>query len=93
MDLVDGLWHLLNFYAAAVGIGFIASSASKLLWRRDLQATSWWRLWLWSSGTAAVMAIAGMVFFGRDGKMATYGAMLSACALSQWWFGFGPGRR
>ncbi|HJV69400.1 hypothetical protein [Ideonella sp.] len=92
MDLIGGLWHLLNFYAAALGIGIIASSATKLLWHRELKGSSWWRLWLWSSGSAAAVAVAGLVLFGHDGKMATYAAMVSACALSLWWVGFGPGR-
>jgi len=93
VDLVGGLWHFVNFYASAVGIGFIASVVAKLLWHRELKATPWLRLWLWSAGTAAVIAIAGLIFFGRDGKIATYGAMVTACALSLWWIGFGPGRR
>ena len=42
---------------------------------------------------SALMLIAGLVFFGRDGKMATYGAMVLGCALSLWWVGFGPRRR
>jgi hypothetical protein len=31
--------------------------------------------------------------FGRDGMMATYGAMVLASALALLWAGFGPGRR
>jgi hypothetical protein len=27
---------------------------------------------------------AGLWFFGHDGKMASYGAMVLACATSQW---------
>jgi len=93
VDVLGGLWHVLNFYAGAVGIGFFASAMAKLLWRRELQGTSWWRLWLWASASAAVVALAGLVYFGRDGKMATYGAMALACAISLWWVGFRPGRR
>ena len=36
--------------------------------------------------------VAGLVLFGRDGKMATYAGMVCACALTLWWRGFGPGR-
>jgi hypothetical protein len=28
--------------------------------------------------------VAGLVFFGRDGKMLTYAAMVAGAALSQW---------
>jgi len=33
---------------------------------------------------------AGLWAFGRDGKMATYAAMVLACALGLWWSGFRP---
>jgi len=92
LDVIGGLWHLLNFYAAAAGVGLFASLIAKLLWRHELGGVGWWRLWLWSSGSAGVVAIAGLVYFGRDGKMATYGALVLACALSLWWVGFRRGR-
>lgn len=93
MDVLGGLWHLLNFLAPAAGVALIASLTAKLLWRRRLRGVSWRRLWLWSAGSAAVVTVAGLVVFGRDGKMATYGGIVLACALSLWWTGFGPGRR
>lgn len=93
MDLLGGLWHLLNFYAPAIGVGLVASLLAKLLWYADLKASPWWRLWAWASGSAALTSIGGLVYFGRDGKMATYAAMVLACALSLWWAGFGPGKR
>lgn len=93
MDLLGGLWHLLNFYAPAVGLGLLASLTAKLLWRRELKDVSWLRLSVWSVGCAAVATSAGLVYFGRDGKMVTYGAMVVASAVSLWWVGFGPGRR
>jgi hypothetical protein len=93
LDLLGGLWHLLNFYAPAAGLGVLASLFAKLLWRGELKSVSWLRLSAWSVGCAALVTSAGLVYFGRDGKMATYGAMVVASALSLWWAGFGPGRR
>jgi hypothetical protein len=29
--------------------------------------------------------LGGLWFFGHDGKMATYAALVLACASSQWW--------
>jgi hypothetical protein len=40
-----------------------------------------------------VVGAIGLLVLGRDGKMATYGAMVLACALTLWWRAFGPGRR
>ena len=36
----------------------------------------------------AVVLILGLVIFEHDGKMATYTAMVVACALALWWVGF-----
>ena len=33
-------------------------------------------------GSAAL--VAGLLLFGRDGKMASYGLLVVCCALSQW---------
>ena len=88
MGPLDALWHLLNLFAPALGVGLLASSAAKLLWRRELKAIAWTRLSVWACSVSALTLLAGLVVFGRDGKMASYGAMLAACALSLWWRGF-----
>jgi hypothetical protein len=93
LDALGGLWHILNFLAPAGGVAIIAASLAKLLWRGALQGVPWWRLALWAAAWTLVACAAGLVVFGRDGKMATYGAMVLACATSLWWTGFGPRRR
>jgi len=79
---------LLNFFGPAIGLGLITPPLAKLLWRRDLKSVSWWRLGVRVFAVCAVVAIAGLLVFGHDGKMATYAAMVGACALALWWFGF-----
>jgi hypothetical protein len=93
VDILGGIWHLLNFFASAAGIGLFASLMAKLLWRHQLAGAAWWRLWLFASVGAAGVAIGGLVYFGRDGKMATYAGMVLACALGLWWAGFRRGAR
>ncbi len=88
MGPLDALWHLLNLFAPAVGVGLLTALFTKLLWRRELKGVGWLRLGFWASGASMLVLLAGLVFFGRDGKMASYGAMLLACALSLWWRGF-----
>ncbi len=88
MGAIDAFWHLLNFFAPAVGVGLIASGLAKLLWRRDLHAAPWARLALWAGAACALVLVAGLVVFGRDGKMATYAAMVTACGLAIWVVGF-----
>jgi hypothetical protein len=89
---LDALWHLLNFFAPAVGVGAIASALAKLLWRRDLKAVAWRRLSAWAISAGALALVAGLVVFTRDGKMTTYAAMVMACALGLWWAGFASRR-
>jgi hypothetical protein len=88
MGPLDALWHLLNLLAPAFGLGFIAAGLAKLLWRKELRAAGWSRLGLVASLACSAALLAGLVGFGRDGKMATYGAMVLATALALWWSGF-----
>jgi hypothetical protein len=90
---IDALWHLLNFFAPAFGVGLPTALMAKLLWRRSLKSASLKRLGAWAVAGSAFALLTGLVVFGRDGKMLTYGAMVLACALSVWWAGFGPRRR
>ena len=93
MSPIDLLWHVLNFFAPAAGMGLIAPTLAKLLWRRGLVGARWAWLAAWVTAASATVLLAGLMVFGRDGKMATYGAMVLACAATLWWFGFGAGRR
>ena len=90
MDPLDAVWHLLNFFAPALGIGALASALAKLLWRAALKRVTWVRLFAVSSGAAAATLVGGLVVFGHDGRILTYAAMVLATALSLWWSGFRP---
>jgi len=90
---LDAIWHLGNFILPAIGLGVLAASGAKLLWRRELAAVPWQRLARDASLAGALVLLAGLVVFRQDGRMLTYGAMVLACALTLWWRGFGPGRR
>ena len=93
MGLLDGLWHLLNFFAPALGVGVMAAGMAKLLWWRDLASASPWRLAAWGVLASSAALVAGLLWTGRDGKMVTYGAMVLVCALALWWAGWGAKRR
>lgn len=88
MSLPDALWHLLNLFAPAALTGLIAAAAAKALWHRTLAAVAWHRLALWAAAACSAVTLAGLVLFGQDGRMATYGAMVVACAAALWWRGF-----
>ena len=88
MGPLNALWHLLNFVAPALGVALLAASLAKMAWRRDLAAVSWRRLVLCAAGVGVLVLIAGLVVFGRDGKMVTYAALVVASAVALWWVGF-----
>lgn len=88
MGPLDALWHLLNLFAPALGIGLLASSMAKMLWRRRLERVGWGRLVAWATAAALVASMAGLFVFGRDGNGATYAATVFGSALALWWAGF-----
>ena len=92
MGPIDLLWHVLNFFAPAVGMGVIAPSLAKLLWRRELAGVGWLRLAGWVSAVSAAVLVGGLIVFGHDGMMATYAALVFACAVTLWWLGFASGQ-
>ena len=93
MGPLDAAWHLGNLFLPAVALGALAATMAKLLWRRELAPVAWRRLAAPACAACALVLLAGLIAFGRDGKMATYAAMVVACAVTLWWRGFGPGRR
>ena len=93
MSPIDALWHLINLLAPGVALGLIASGGAKWLWRRELVGVAWMRLAGWASAASLASSLGGLAIAGRDGRMATYAAMVVACSLALWWAGFGPRRR
>jgi ABC-type spermidine/putrescine transport system permease subunit I len=93
MGPLDALWHLGNLITPAVLTGLLSASLGKLVWRRELATVRWLRLAGPACAAAVLVTVAGLLVFGRDGKMATYGSMVAGCAVTLWWQGFGPGRR
>lgn len=88
MDPLDAFWHLINFALPGLGVGALGAAAAKLLWRRELAGTRWLRLAGWASTAGVLALVAGLWFFGRDGKMASYAALVLAAAVALWWVGF-----
>ena len=93
MGPLDALWHLLNFALPAFGVGLLSAAGAKLLWRRELAAKPWRGLARDASLAGLVVLVSGLLIFGQDGRMATYGAMVTVCALTLWWRGFRSARR
>ena len=85
MGVIDFFWHLVNLLAVSALFGTVAAVGARLLWRTQLAGVSVLRLMLLLQGAAAAVTLGGLVVFGRDGRMATYGAMVLAGALALGW--------
>ena len=80
--------HILNFIAPAAVVALLLVLAARLLKRflvsnRSFSRSIWAQLATIFIVNVCVL-VAGLVFFGNDGKMATYAAMVLAAALCQW---------
>ena len=93
MGPLDALWHVMNFVLPGIALGLLSAAGAKLLWRRELAAVAWQRLARDAAIACVLVLVAGLALFRHDGRMATYAAMVLACAITLWWRGFGPGRR
>ncbi len=80
--------HLLNFVApaAVMALLFVLSGRlfKRLLWSKVPLAQSFIKQFATVFIVNVVVLVAGLVFFGHDGKMVTYAAMVVASAMAHW---------
>ena len=83
MGPIDQINHLLNFLAPALAVGFVLAVCGPFILGKKLAGSAL----LLQTGInfviGALALVVGLWFFGRDGKMASYAAMLVCCALSE----------
>ena len=81
------VWHVLDFVAPAFVIGTLSAGLAKVAFRREMRNVAWHVLSAWAVTASLVALVAGAFWQGRDGTMATYAAMVLACATALWWRG------
>jgi hypothetical protein len=86
MGFFDLTNHLINFILPALAMGVMMPLASRMIWRQTAVKPSLQRQMFITTAVCMVVLIAGLVFFGRDGKMLTYVGLVLATAGCQWWF-------
>jgi len=80
--------HLLSFLAPAVVVAVLVALAARIALPRASRP-AWWPSVAVNTLAGAGVLAAGLWIFGRDGKMATYGALVIAVATVQWVIGRG----
>lgn len=83
MGPIDFLVHFANFLAPALFLGLALPLAARGVLRGSRRGRFWLQAGLVALAAAAVL-VAGLWGFGRDGKMATYAAMVLAAGSAQW---------
>jgi hypothetical protein len=88
MGLLHFLLHAMNFVAPALFLALLLPLANRWVMRQPA-SLAWWAqgLILFAVGLSALLG--GLVFFGTDGKMLSYAALVLACASGQWALGRG----
>lgn len=89
MGPLDLLFHILSFLAPAVAVAAMVAAAARMLLPSQAKGRSWWSYAAINSVVGVVVSAAGLWYFGVDGKMATYAALVLAVASSQWVFSRG----
>lgn len=86
MGPLDFLHHLLSFAAPAFAVAVLVTLGARLVLPRGTPRR-WWGPLLVNFLAGLLVLAAGLWFFGRDGKMATYAAMVVGVASCQWLMG------
>jgi len=87
MGPLDTLFHLLSFIAPAAAVGLSLAVAARLRPSKPSPGTAVWVQFALNTAVGVAVLVAGLWYFGVDGKMATYAALVLATATCQWWGG------
>ena len=84
MGFFDAVNHVLNFFAPAAVLAAALQLGGRFLERKWPIASALYARAAIIFIASCVSLLSGLLVFGRDGKMATYGLMALAAATAQW---------
>lgn len=84
MSALDILIHLANFVTPALALALLLPLAARLASGVRRGAPSWWLQVAVNFAVGTLALGLSLWGWGRDGKMAAYGALALAMATSQW---------
>ena len=87
MGPLDLFFHIASFLAPALAVAALVAGAARLLLPRRPDGRSWWAHVAINLVVGVGVSTAGLWYFGVDGKMATYAALVVAIASAQWVLG------
>jgi lipopolysaccharide export LptBFGC system permease protein LptF len=84
VNALDLFKHVLSFAAPALAVALVVTLAGRWLLPRSSPGRAGWVFFAINSVAGLAALGAGLWYFGRDGKMASYAAMVLAVATAQW---------
>ncbi len=84
MGVIDFFWHLANFCAPAAVVAVLVAAFASIFKSKPRSASVFRRFIAINFVVCMVALVAGLAYFGNDGKMATYSTMVLAVGTSQW---------
>jgi hypothetical protein len=81
-QLIQIVNMLLPAWVVGLGVALISHGLARWGWPRAVWR--WGTVWLVHGVLGSVVLIGGLLFFGVDGKMATYAALTFTVATVQW---------
>ena len=84
MGPLDAFNHLLNLFAPAAAMAVLMVLGGRLCLRQCRSPYTWWTQMALQLLLGSAVLAAGLVLWGRDGKMLTYAALVVATASCQW---------
>lgn len=84
MGPLDQLYHLVNFLAPAIVVGLLLALSGPIISKKSPLALGFIAQTAINCVAGALALGLGLWFFGRDGKMASYAALLVFAGTSQW---------
>lgn len=84
MGPLDLLYHLLNFVAPALAVGVLLALGTPFFMGNKPLARVFVVQAAMNTIAGVLALVVGLWFFGRDGKMLSYAALVLAVATSQW---------
>jgi hypothetical protein len=84
MGLIDLLNHLLNFVAPAMALALVLPLAARFVVAKGACAYAWWAQVGINFLVGFVVLLASVWWWGRDGKMGAYAALILVMTSCQW---------
>ncbi len=84
MAALDTVLHLLSFFGPALAVACLVALARRLLMPGRAAVLSWWGQAAINSIAGGLVLVAGLWYWGVDGKMVTYLLLVFAIATCEW---------